>query len=164
MKKLILSTVIATSLGFSGCASIISDSTYPVTLNSSPDGASFKIVNTDSGMNMMKGETPATISLDASDGFFSGATYSIEFDKAGYDSQTVQLDSSLDGWYVANILFGGILGFLIIDPATGAMWKLDESLMVSLGKNGTEDGNDKLSIMTLDQVPDRLRNDLVPLN
>lgn len=164
MKKLILSAVVATSAGISGCASIISDSSYPVTINSSPDGASFKVVNMKNGMAVMKGETPATISLGASSGFFSRATYSVEFDKPGYDSQSFVLESSVDGWYFANILFGGLIGLLIVDPATGAMWKLDDTMLISLSKKEVEEGDDTLSIMTLDQVPAELRDEMVPLN
>ena len=30
-----------------------------------------------------------------------------------------------NGWYLAgNFIFGGLLGWLIVDPATGAMWNL----------------------------------------
>ncbi len=164
MKKLILSAVVATAVGISGCASIISDSSYPVTINSSPDGASFRIVNTKNGMDVMKGETPATISLGSSSGYFSRATYSVEFDKPGYNSQSFVLESSIDGWYFGNILLGGLIGMLIVDPATGAMWKLDESMLVSLSKKEVEEGEDTLSIMELDQVPAELRDELVPLN
>lgn len=164
MKKLILSTVVAAAVGISGCASIISDSSYPVTINSSPDGASFRVVNMKNGMDVMKGETPATISLGSSSGYFSRATYSVEFDKPGYDSQSFVLESSVDGWYFANILFGGLIGMLIVDPATGAMWKLDETMLISLSKKEVKEGEDTLSIMTLDQVPAELRGELVPLN
>lgn len=164
MKKLILSAVVATAVGISGCASIISDSSYPVTINSSPDGASFRIVNTKNGMDVMKGETPATISLGSSSGYFSRASYSVEFDKPGYNSQSFVLESSIDGWYFGNILLGGLIGMLIVDPATGAMWKLDESMLVSLSKKEVEEGEDTLSIMELDQVPAELRDELVPLN
>ena len=27
----------------------------------------------------------------------------------------------MNGWYIGNILFGGLIGFLIVDPLTGAM-------------------------------------------
>lgn len=30
----------------------------------------------------------------------------------------------MNGWYIGNLLFGGIIGLLIVDPATGAMWTL----------------------------------------
>jgi hypothetical protein len=109
-------------------------------------------MNADSRMTMMKGTTPATLSLSASNGFFDGADYVIEFSKDGYDTQTFPLSSGVDGWYIANILFGGLLGLLIIDPATGAMWKLDENVLVSLSRTGGESA----SIMTIDQVPEHL--------
>lgn len=32
-------------------------------------------------------------------------------------SQSFLLESSVDGWYFANILFGGLIGLLIVDPA-----------------------------------------------
>jgi hypothetical protein len=31
----------------------------------------------------------------------------------------------VDGWYFGNLLFGGLIGLLIVDPATGAMYKLE---------------------------------------
>ncbi|WP_174263189.1 CsgG/HfaB family protein [Citrifermentans bemidjiense] len=38
----------------------------------------------------------------------------------------------MNGWYWGNIVFGGVIGLLIVDPATGAMWKMDDTLMVPL--------------------------------
>jgi hypothetical protein len=38
----------------------------------------------------------------------------------------------MDGWYIGNILFGGVIGFLIVDPATGAMWKLGDPVYGNL--------------------------------
>jgi hypothetical protein len=119
MKKLILAAAILAS---TGCASIVSDSSYPVTL--SGDGVGYKIKK-ESGLVMASGTTPNTVSLKAGDGYFSGATYTIAF-KSPCRQQNVILDSQMDGWYLGNLLFGGLIGFLIIDPATGAMFKLDE--------------------------------------
>lgn len=136
MKKILLAAAV---LAMSGCASIISDDQYAVTINSSPDEADFAITNTDNGMIVMKGKTPSTVTLDASNGFFDGADYQISFEKEGYDSTMFPLDSSIDGWYVGNILFGGLLGLLIVDPATGAMWKLDDMVSVSLGESAEDD-------------------------
>ena len=152
MNIILKATILAATLSSVGCASIISDSSYPVTINSSPSEANFTVTNAETGMTVSKGETPATLTLKSSNGFFDGATYSIQFDKAGYDSQIFEFDSSLDGWYVGNILFGGLLGMLIIDPATGAMWKLEDSLMISLAKK--EQSTEKnLTILTIDEVP-----------
>lgn len=160
MRRIFTASALAAAVAVTGCASIISDSNYPVTVNSSPDGAKFQITNLDNGMTVMKGETPATVTLKASDGFFSGAEYAVKFEKDGYEAQDFMIDSKIDGWYFANLLFGGVLGFLVIDPATGAMWKLDESLMVSMSKD--EDAENKtVSVLTLDDVPVSLRDKMV---
>jgi hypothetical protein len=36
---------------------------------------------------------------------------------------------------LGNIVFGGLIGLLIVDPATGAMWKLEETQVINLAKN-----------------------------
>ena len=46
------------------------------------------------------------------------------FSKEGYEEQSQTLQSSMDGWYWGNFLFGGLIGMLAVDPATGAMYKL----------------------------------------
>lgn len=96
-------------------------------------------------MTLMEGRTPATVTLDSSSGFFSGADYRVVFSKDGYHQQTFPLNSSLDGWYVANILFGGLIGLFIVDPATGAMWSLDNVVAVSLSER--EDADTTVSII-----------------
>lgn len=58
-----------------------------------------------------------------------------EISSNGYAEQIVPVIYKLNGWYFGNLLIGGFLGMLIIDPATGAMWKLDTPpISVSLNK------------------------------
>lgn len=183
MKRTLGAMTLAGSIGMSGCASIVSDSSYPVTLTTTPAGVSYTVTNTKKGYDMMSGETPATVSLPASNGFFSKAHYAVTFEKPGYDPVSVPLKAGMDGWYAGNILIGGLLGLLIIDPATGSMWKLDESVQValkqqpvnnvepvvegveeqpSLGEVGvTKRQGDRLTLLTLDQVPMTYRSRLV---
>ena len=122
--------------GCFGCASIVSKSNYPVSVQSSPVGAVVTVKNKQ-GIEVHKAITPATIYLSASAGFFSPARYSFVFEKEGCFPGTASLSAGLDGWYFGNILFGGLIGLLIVDPATGAMWKLDEYVSVSLSKDDT---------------------------
>lgn len=124
-KNLILAAFGTVLLLTSGCASIVSKSTYPVLIDSDPRGAEFTIENR-SGTVVAQGTTPNTVSLEASAGFFSGETYSVRFKKANYGTVHRTIDSSMDPWYVGNLLFGGFIGLLIVDPATGAMWKLPD--------------------------------------
>lgn len=119
------STIIAASvaLSLSGCASILSEQTYPVQVTSEPSRASIEIKDED-GNVVYNGSTPATVKLTSSAGYFDGERYTVTFRKDGYDDEQFVINSGIDGWYWGNILLGGILGMLIIDPATGAMYDL----------------------------------------
>lgn len=46
--------------------------------------------------------------------------------KEGYNTAALPLRTSVDGWYWGNFLFGGLIGFLIVDPVTGAMFKVND--------------------------------------
>jgi hypothetical protein len=114
-----------------GCASIVSKSQYPVTINSNPSGATVTVTNK-RGVDVQKATTPATVTLAANAGFFSPASYSLQFEKDGCFPASTLLSAGMDGWYIGNILFGGLIGILIVDPATGAMWKLDDPVCGNL--------------------------------
>ena len=47
----------------------------------------------------------------------------------GYDEKIVTIDFKLNGWYFGNLLIGGVLGMLFIDPLTGAMWKIQDPVV-----------------------------------
>ncbi|MFP1683608.1 hypothetical protein ACLD0W_13930 [Alloalcanivorax sp. C16-1] len=132
MKAITSAAALAVAIQLSGCASIVSDSSYSVSLQSSPERANYVVTNQRSGKRIAAGVTPAMISLPAKNGFFSGAKYQVTFEHEGFNSSTVPLNASMDGWYWGNIVFGGLLGILIVDPATGAMWKLDDQVLVGL--------------------------------
>ncbi len=113
------------------CATILSDSDYPVVFDTDPSGGDLTIRN-EEGKKVFKGSAPVTLTLPAGNGSFDGQTYEVEASMAGYEPVNATFDTKLDGWYFGNILFGGLLGILIIDPATGAMWRLDDSFTVSM--------------------------------
>ncbi|MBT8037849.1 MAG: hypothetical protein KJO21_09925 [Verrucomicrobiae bacterium] len=120
MKKQILPLIIA--LGFTSCSSIVSKSDYPVTFTSSKP-TSVKVIDQKSGKVVHQATTPTTTTLSASSGFFRPAKYSLMT-----KSVKKNLNAKLDSWYVGNVLFGGLIGFLIVDPATGNMWKLPNDI------------------------------------
>jgi hypothetical protein len=146
---LVLMAVAFLSLG--GCASIVSDSDYPVSISSQPDQADFTIKNRD-GVTIFSGKTPSTVSLKAGAGFFKGENYVVSFKKDGCTPYIAEIKRDLDGWYVGNILFGGLIGWLIVDPATGAMWKLN-NLHVDMETTGTASIENNLNIVMLQDVP-----------
>jgi len=112
----------------SGCASIISDNKWPVTIHSNPSGAICTVINQKNGMEIQKGRTPMTVTLSSKAGFFQPANYQFRFDQDGYNSATTSLSAGMNPWYIGNIAFGGLIGFLIVDPATGSMWKLNDAV------------------------------------
>lgn len=154
----------ALSILMSGCASIVSDSQYPVSISSSPAGANFEVRNR-AGVVLHSGSTPSSVSLKSGAGYFKGEEYTITFRKEGFADQQTKLNSSLDGWYWGNIIFGGLIGMLAIDPATGAMYKLPEDTAATLAPvTADAKATDSLTLMTLDQVPEHLRDQLIQIN
>ena len=160
------STVLLLFLLFltSSCASIVSKSSYPISINSSPSEASI-VITDKKGLEVYRGNTPATMKLKSGSGFFSKAQYQVKFEKKGYDTKIVPVNFKLDGWYFGNILFGGVIGMLIIDPATGAMYKLDteflnESLIITTSSTEKEE----LKIFGVDEIPAEWKKHLVSLD
>lgn len=131
MSRHTLALCLSTAIALGGCASIVSKSQYPVTINSTPPGAAMVIRNK-AGAEIHRAQTPATVTLPAGSGYFGKAEYSIGLEKEGYQSSQVALQPTLDPWYLGNIIFGGLIGLLIVDPATGAMWQLDQNLLAGL--------------------------------
>jgi hypothetical protein len=62
--------------------------------------------------------------LNRSHGYFSGEDYKLVFEEAGCYPYEMHVMSTVDGWYFGNILFGGLIGIIIVDPATGDMYTL----------------------------------------
>ena len=119
-------TVIVLILLSAGCASIVSRSTYRVPIRSSVDGTVVTI--RDRRGNICATErTPTIVTLRSGSGFFSRAEYTFTFEKDGYYGDIQKRTARMDGWYWGNLVFGGVLGLVIIDPITGAMFKLDEN-------------------------------------
>ena len=100
------------------CASIVSDSKEVVTISSSPSAAQIAIAD-QSGVEVYQGTTHS-VTLDASAGYFDGQEYTVTFFE-GHASASVKVDSRINGWYVGNIVFGGFIGWPVVDPLTGAM-------------------------------------------
>ncbi len=109
-----------------GCASIVSSGPKTLPIMSQPDEATVEITSIKTGDIVFKAKTPYTAFLRRDDGFFSKAKYKIKISKDNYLPQEQQIEARLNGWYWGNIVFGGLIGWFIVDPATGAMWKINE--------------------------------------
>lgn len=118
MKRLL---IVASLLTLSGCASIFSGTSQTITLRTTP-GASYAV--TDSyGQRVASGQSEGTATLTRGAGYFSPHAYKARITKPGYQPRTVEITPGINPWYFANILIGGVVGMIIVDPLTGAMYK-----------------------------------------
>lgn len=158
MKKVVHLVLIATLLITSTqCASIVSKSKYPVLINSDPTAAEISITDR-KGDIIFTGKTPAAVALNSGAGFFMKAKYIIKYTKPGYDEINIPIEATLDGWYFGNFGFGGLIGFLIVDPATGAMYKINEEIIITPLKLTSALSNEsELKIEDINDVPENLK-------
>lgn len=157
--KRTITGLVTTGLIFTAsCASIVSKNTYPVNIQSTPSNAGFTVKDA-SGSIIHQGVTPSVVNLKASAGFFKPASYVLTFNKSGQSTRTHQISATMDGWYLGNILFGGIIGMLIVDPATGNMWAMEKSINVHLADQSTAG----LTIKDINTLSVEDRKNLIPL-
>ena len=134
MKKIALILILGIYTSFlCSCASIMRDNSQSVTLNSNVDKVNIKIKNR-KGITLIEGQTPLVTTLKtAEDGYFSPAKYTVEATKEGYNPVTTEIDWHVSKWYsIGNLGFGGLIGWLIVDPITGDMYYLDEDVNLNM--------------------------------
>jgi hypothetical protein len=141
-RRVLKAIALAVTVSLTGCASIVSKSSWPVTIQSNPRGARC-VVAKENGKELHSGETPMTVTLDSGDGFFQRAKYTVSCQKAGYQTASTNAESHFNGWYLGNIVFGGLIGMLIVDPATGAMYRMDDTQIVKLYADTAEGRKEK---------------------
>tara|TARA_B100000780_G_C21079005_1_gene434447 strand:+ start:295 stop:801 length:507 start_codon:yes stop_codon:yes gene_type:complete len=167
MKKWIYSAVIVASL-LSGCATIVGEPTQLIPIVSSPDGASV-VITDEKGVKIFKGATPTSVTLAKSDGSYWGKKeYNVIITKNGFSPYELPIKSSANGWYIGgNLIFGGLIGYFIVDPMNGNMYTLsvkdiNATLPPQSGENSN--GDHSINIVMLDNIPDTLRPKMVQIN
>jgi hypothetical protein len=80
------------------CASIIKGKSQMMTFKSEPEGATVTV------NGRVIGKTPITTSLEKDTG------KSVTVEKEGYKTQTMELTTTIEGWFWGNILLGGLIG------------------------------------------------------
>jgi hypothetical protein len=126
-----------------GCATIVAKSSQTITITSVPPAAGVSIKNA-AGVAVHSGTTPMTVTLKKGRGYFKAESYSVMITKEGFQPREINVRGEVNGWYIGNLLFGGLIGFLAVDPATGAMYtlkpdKVDAALeTLKVTRNGGE--------------------------
>ena len=159
----VMSVLAMSAMLFSGCASILSKSTYPLSINSNPNGSTVSITDK-KGKEIYLGNTPATVRLKAGSGFFSKAEYQVRFSSPGFDDKVVPVIFKLDGWYFGNILLGGVIGMLIVDPATGAMWKMETDFLNETLNKSTAALEPEMKVLNVNTIPEDWKMYLTKIN
>lgn len=164
MKHLKIAAALAAAMTMTGCATIVGDKEQSIAINSTPSQA--KVLITDeTSREVYAGETPTTVQLRKSDGsYFGGKTYTVHISKDGYQERTMSINSTPNGWYIGgNLVFGGLIGWLIVDPLTGAMYNLSpDQINSTLGETvvSSADGDKEINLVLIEDVPASLRGEM----
>lgn len=108
----------------SGCATIICGTRQTVKFASTPTNASVLIDEVNVG------QTPFETRLKRD------REYKVVIKLDGYLPYETKLTKEFNAWYIGNIVFGGLIG-LIIDPITGAIYKLSPKELNAQLQQGT---------------------------
>jgi hypothetical protein len=155
----------AWALGATGCATIVAKSSQPITVTSVPPGAAVSITNR-AGSAVHSGNTPMTVTLKKGAGYFKPERYVVRVSKEGFQSRELRIDGAVNGWYFGNIVFGGLIGMVAVDPATGAMYTLRPDAVdatLDAVKVAREPGEQSLTVVLVADVPPDMRNQLVEI-
>ncbi|WP_423804406.1 hypothetical protein [Obesumbacterium proteus] len=125
MKKLFMGALVLSSVLLSACATIVGDDSQLVQVNSNPSGVDFTIKD-ETGVVVSRGITPQSVVLQKSDGsYFGKKNYDIIFCRDSEHITELPIKASANGWYIGgNIAFGGLIGWLAVDPFNGGMYTL----------------------------------------
>lgn len=121
--RLLTAASLVATMAMTSCATVFNRPVQPVKVTSEPSGMSFT-VKTPDGEVVGQGVTPGEVRLKTSSAYFRPATYQFEFRRGGKLIGTRTLTGELSGWYVGNVLIGGLIGMIVIDPLSGAMFTL----------------------------------------
>jgi len=162
-KALRIAVVLLGLIPLVACATIMKGSEQDISFTSEHEGARVSVY-TPNGMLMAEGDTPVVLPLEKGDGYFKAAKYKVVFEVPGYQKKELWLTGSLEaGWYIAgNFLVGGWIGWLIVDPITGAMWTLKPNdISAKLSPAVSSDDATSLHIVMASQVPAELMTQAV---
>lgn len=132
--RCIFAVVIVGSLGLVSCATVLRSGPEPVTITSEPPAAQVTITNLWTRQTVLQATTPAVASLARHAGYMQPARYQIVLEKPGYQPHVLRLEARVDERYFGNFVAGGPLGFLVIDPLTGAMYALPSRVHAVLAR------------------------------
>lgn len=109
----LLSLVLFAICSLPSCATIVDNGADHVPISTEPAGAVVIV------KGATVGKTPTTIPVSR-----SGSAVLVRLELEGHHPQEVAVDTSFNGWFIGNIVFGGIIG-IVVDLASGNAWHHD---------------------------------------
>ena len=122
-KQLCIVTVLGACAALGGCATIVHNGPRQISVTSTPPGAKVSIYDRSNSLVQVS-TTPFLATLPTKFAYFKGQDYRLVFELPAHAPAELHLESKVSGWYFGNLLFGGLLGMVIVDPSTGAMFNL----------------------------------------
>jgi hypothetical protein len=124
MNSVIATAVALSALALTGCASIVSGTNQPVTVDTpSCPAASCKLTN-DKGTWAVT--TPGSVTVSRAYG-----PMTVVCSKEGFESATATFASSTKGMAFGNVVFGGLIG-AGVDVASGAAYDYPNAMIVAM--------------------------------
>ena len=118
MRNLFKFLPLAALIALQSCATIVSGSRQTIKFNSVPASATVFINEVEIG------KTPVEKALKRNQ------EYQVFIKMDGYRTYQTTLSKKFNEWYIGNIIFGGLIG-LVVDPITGAIYKLTPNELTS---------------------------------
>jgi hypothetical protein len=117
----IVATIAVLASSAAGCATVISGTRSDVTIVTNPANAHV-VIQDRKGREVASTETPTVVKLKRASAVVLPARYTATVEAPGYQPQKVDIGYCMNPWAFGNIVLGGLIG-LVVDDASGAMWK-----------------------------------------
>lgn len=102
VKKVLV--VLTCVLLIEGCATIMGERAQLIGVNGEPSDASV-VITDEKNYTVFRGQTPVTVTLGKSDGsYWGGKSHRVEISEQAYQTQTIPVKSSPNGWYIVGNL------------------------------------------------------------
>jgi len=166
LKQISAAALLGACVAISACATIVHGGPRAISVASAPQGAKVSIFDRDNHL-VQTNTTPFVAQLTTKYGYFRGQQYRLVFELPEHATAQVNLKSELSGWYAGNIVFGGLIGMLIVDPLTGAMYNLSpDKIEQPLSASQAEVIRDRKGMLVVlaSQVTDNERAEMVRVN
>jgi hypothetical protein len=166
LRKISLIALLGAGTAIVGCATIVHGGPRAISVSSTPVGAKVSIYDRSNSL-VETNTTPFVAQLPTKYGYFRGQSYRLVFESPAHQTAEVNLKPTLSGWYLGNLVFGGLIGMLIVDPLTGAMYNLTpEKIEQPLSASQAEVIRDRkgLLVVLASQATERERAEMVRIN